>query len=343
MRSAIFGASILALCFQGTAAKAQTIVRTLGASDDRYVPSVAGSLTGWKASIPPMVESGPVVASGGGYCFQGEHPTTLADSDTGEPETWHEEMGPHKHTYAPLDLRLFAYVGKCYQFTGDPSDFGQYRNLYTFHGKHPVAEDKGGGWCYQDKDHTHNYRFRSPYMQRIAEKYYWGGGFDAEFRVYYPYFVHFFRDVYPLYYSEGQYLRNRATAPSIKQVPMPDEMTSWGPAPEPEPRQQAADQQGPRQSEAPAPKAIPSSMAAETTVIYASPPMPPPGYGYGYQRYGAAVGGYGYYERPQFHDHRPNNAPPIGAGQTPPPPQPPAPPPPSQPEAPRYRLQPIAR
>jgi len=330
----------LAVCLPATAAQAQTIVRSLGASDDRYVPSVAGSITGWKASIPPMVESGPVDASGGGYCFSGEHPATLADSDTSEPQTWHEQAGPHKHSYPPLDLRLFSYTGKCYQFTGDPSDFGQYRNMYAFHGMHPVAEEKGGGWCYQDKDHSHNYRTRSPHMQRIAEKYYWGGGFDAQFRVYYPYFVHFFRDVYPLYYTEGQYLRNRARAPSIKQVPMPDEMMTWGPPPEPEVRQQAAAQIAPPQPNGPTPNVIPSSMAAETTIIYATPPMPPPGYGYGYQQYGVPLGGYGYAQHPRGPNFYPNNNAPQAAPAPAPQAPAPAPAPRRQRETSPYSAQP---
>ncbi|MDX2023548.1 MAG: hypothetical protein SF187_25145 [Deltaproteobacteria bacterium] len=320
------------LCGLTSAAHAQTIVRTLGASDDRYMPGVAESATGWQASIPPLVESGPVRATGGGFCFSGGHPTTLADHDESEPQMWHESTGHHKHSYAPVDLRLFTFDGACYQFTGDPSDFGAYSGLFSFHGMHPIPQEKGGGWCYQDNDHSHAFRMRSPYMQRIAERYYWGGGFDAQFRVYYPYYVHFFRDLYPLYYSEGRYLQNRARAPSIKTVPMPAEMLSWGPPPE--------------RDDAPAPVAAPaapappppSSLQSDNPVSFATPPIPL-GYGYpyarpayGYQTFGAPLGGYG--------QHRPPaTAPPAPAPPATPPPAPRRPPP----SGPAYSVQPRVR
>ena len=314
---------VVALCLPAAAVQARTVVRTLGASDDRYMPSVAGSVTGWQASIPPLVESGAIAAPGGGYCFAGNHPTTLADSDAGEPGTWHESQGVHKHTYAPLDLRLFTYDGKCYQFTGDPSDFGAYAGLHAFHGMHPAPPEKGGGWCYQDGDHNHGYRVRSPYMQRIAEKSYWGGGFDAQFRVYYPYYVHFFRDLYPIYYAEGLYVRNRATAPSITHVAMPAEMINWGPDPAPETRPEAPPAPPPPPL---SPTAVPSSMDSATTVIIATPPFPA-GYGYGYgagfgyQQYGAPLGyGHGHGHGSGFQPNPRNAAP-----SAPPAPAPPEP------------------
>lgn len=306
---------VVALCLHAAAVQARTIVRTLGASDDRYMPSVAGSVTGWQASIPPLVESGAIAALGGGYCFAGNHPTTLADSDAGEPQTWHDSQGVHKHTYAPLDLRLFTYDGNCYQFTGDPSDFGAYAGLHAFHGMHPAPAEKGGGWCYQDGDHNHGYRMRSPYMQRIAERSYWGGGFDAQFRVYYPYYVQFFRDLYPIYYAEGLYVRNRATAPPVTQVAMPVEMTSWGPPPAPETRPEAP------AASPPTPNTVPSSMDSATTVIIATPVPPGYGYGYapgfGYQHYAAPLG-YGDGPGSGFQPN-PRNAAPSAPPATPPP------------------------
>jgi hypothetical protein len=162
--------------------------------------------------IPPGVETQPVAATGGGYCYGGPHPAPGGG--------WEAVPNPHVHNYAPFDLRLFSYRDGCYYFIGDPRDFGYTGETYSYYGAHPVADVYGGGWCFMIGAHYHWWRPWSPYFTVVGPWNYWYGPYDPFFWAYWPYFSYYYRSYYPSYYAGGRYYRNGfRTAPAITRVP----------------------------------------------------------------------------------------------------------------------------
>ena len=178
-------------------------------------------------AVPPHVEEAPVAAASGGYCFIGPHP---ADPRFAPGVSWDDSQGAHVHEYAPIDLRLFAFSNGCYQFIGDPVDFGYQGQTYAYYGAHPVLGAYGGGWCFMIGGHHHFWRPWSPYFVVAGPWYYWQGQYDAVFWSYWPYYASYYRRQYPVYYRGGRFARGGwadrgragyAVAPPIGRVAQP--------------------------------------------------------------------------------------------------------------------------
>ncbi len=168
--------------------------------------------------IPPYVDSPPVAAQGGGYCFDGPHPV---DSRVEPGVNWDGTAGRHVHGYPPFDLRLFSFENGCYYFIGDPTDFGYVGDSYSYYGAHPILGIYGGGWCFMIGPHHHIWRPWSPYFTTVGPWFYWEGPYDPFFWTYWPFYHHYYRHYYPGFYGHGTFFRNHAVAPRITSVPRP--------------------------------------------------------------------------------------------------------------------------
>jgi hypothetical protein len=168
--------------------------------------------------IPPYVEGSPVVAAGGGYCFDGAHPV---DSRVEPGITWDSTPGRHMHGYPPLDLRLFSFQNGCYYFIGDPTDFGYAGSSYSYYGAHPILAAYGGGWCFMIGPHRHVWQPWSNLFVTVGSWYYWQGPYDPFFWTYWPYYHYYYRSYYPNYYRGGAFFRGHMVAPRITHVPRP--------------------------------------------------------------------------------------------------------------------------
>jgi len=168
--------------------------------------------------IPPFVDTPPVQAAGGGYCYVGPHPV---DSRVEPGVTWDNTPGRHIHPYPPFDLRLFSFKDGCYYFIGDPSDFGYAQDTYSYYGAHPIAAIHGGGWCFMIGPHRHLWRPWSPFFVTVGPWYYWQGPYDPFFWTYWPFYHFYYRHHYPRYYAHGAFFRGHVVAPRITTVPRP--------------------------------------------------------------------------------------------------------------------------
>jgi hypothetical protein len=288
----------------GAPAGAQTISKRIG---ERVAEHDAAVPTDWTAPIPPFVEGDPVASKTGDFCFSGGHPVTLDDLEATGPG-WHDQVGPHKHDYAPLDLRVFRYDGRCYHFSADPVDFGHEGRRWHYHGPHQVSAVHGGGWCYMPDDHTHAFGASSPFVQKVGRRLFWSGPYDSDFAAYYPYFTHFYRTMYGSYYGGGRYLdpRTRSLAPPLGDVPLPPEMMAMGEEPSARVPEEVADE----------PRARTSAPSLQPYYPYG------PGYGGGiYQTWGGTYGLYGGWPRNRTRPARPL-PPPAMAAPAPPVPAP---------------------
>ena len=188
-----------------------------GAPDD-YAQPGDPEQEGPPPPIPPFVDSAPVQAAGGGYCFEGPHPV---DSRVEPGITWDSTPGRHMHGYPPFDLRLFNVQNGCYFFIGDPTDFGYAGDTYSYYGAHPILGGYGGGWCFMIGPHRHFWRPWSPLFVTVGPWFYWEGPYDPFFWTYWPFYQHYYRNYYPGYYSRGAFFRSHAVAPRINSVPRP--------------------------------------------------------------------------------------------------------------------------
>ena len=168
--------------------------------------------------IPPYVDTPPMPAQGGGYCFDGPHPV---DSRVEPGATWDGTSGRHMHAYPPFDLRLFSFQNGCYYFIGDPTDFGYAGDTYSYYGAHPILAGYGGGWCFMIGPHRHFWRPWSPLFVTVGPWFYWEGPYDPFFWTYWPFYHHYYRNYYPGYYGRGAFFRGHAVAPRITSVPRP--------------------------------------------------------------------------------------------------------------------------
>jgi hypothetical protein len=183
-----------------------------------YAPPAEPEQEGSPPPIPPYVDSPPVQAAGGGYCFDGPHPV---DSRVEPGVTWDGTAGRHMHGYPPFDLRLFSFQNGCYYFIGDPTDFGYAGDTYSYYGAHPILGIYGGGWCFMIGPHRHFWRPWSPLFVTVGPWFYWEGPYDPFFWTYWPFYHFYFRHHYPTYYSHGAFFRGHAVAPRITSVPRP--------------------------------------------------------------------------------------------------------------------------
>ncbi|MCG5052081.1 MAG: hypothetical protein KA712_03890 [Myxococcales bacterium] len=174
-----------------------------GPSEAAPAPSPRG------APVPPQAESPPLERAGGGYCYDGPHPT---DNREAAGPRWDQAPGRHVHFYPPLDPRLFVLRGDCYHFAGDPTDFGFDGNTQPYYGAHPIP---GGGWCYMVGGHQHAFAPFGAGFVTVGPWLHWQGTFDATFWAYWPYFSAFYKDLYPRYYGGGQWRRQRHVAPAL--------------------------------------------------------------------------------------------------------------------------------
>jgi len=162
----------------------------------------------------------------GTYCFAGSHP----DVDG----RWEVAAVPHRHDYAPFDVRLFAYRDGCYFFVGDPVDFGYTGTWYAYLGYHPVPDAFGGGWCFMEGLHRHLWRAWSPEFVPLGPCVLWNGAIDPAAAAYQPYYAAYFSDYYPTYYEEGRFYQTRSAAPPIATLNVavwgrPTVRAEWGP------------------------------------------------------------------------------------------------------------------
>jgi hypothetical protein len=183
-----------------------------------YAPPTEPEQEGAPPPIPPYVDSAPVQAAGGGYCFDGPHPV---DSRVEPGVTWDNTAGRHMHGYPPFDLRLFNFENGCYYFIGDPTDFGYAGDTYNYYGAHPILAAYGGGWCFMIGPHHHFWRPWSPLFVTVGPWFYWEGPYDPFFWTYWPFYHHYYRHYYPGYYARGAFFRRHAVAPRITSVPRP--------------------------------------------------------------------------------------------------------------------------
>lgn len=185
-------------------------------------PFARGVAFAQDAPVPPNVEDAPVEAEGGGFCYVGAHPV---DTRVAAGPAWDATEGAHRHTYPPLDLRLFARQDDCYYFVGDPMDFGYQGQAYEYYGAHPVHQHYGGGWCFMIGGHAHLWQPWSPYFVVTGPWFYWSGPYDAFFWSYWPYYSFYYRAHYPRFYRGGRFHRgsnrHRAVAPPIGRVSAP--------------------------------------------------------------------------------------------------------------------------
>jgi hypothetical protein len=168
--------------------------------------------------VPPEVEASAVAGPGGAFCYNGPHPV---DTRVASGGAWDETNGPHTHFYAPFDLRLFRLEGNCYNFVGDPQDFGYQGQVYSYYGAHPVHVDYGGGWCFMVGGHSHWWQPWSTNFVVVNSWYYWNGPYDRVFWNYWPYYSYYYQSYYPHYYGGGRFTRRRHfdVAPRITHVP----------------------------------------------------------------------------------------------------------------------------
>ena len=88
--------------------------------------------------------------------------------------------GSHSHSYAPdPDISyLFRNLSEHWHFVGNPYWFGYTLPAYAHFGHHPIPRAHGGGWCYMDGKHHHNftpnYSRRTHYRIRDGVYYYVG-------------------------------------------------------------------------------------------------------------------------------------------------------------------------
>jgi hypothetical protein len=183
-----------------------------------YAEPLPPEQEGASPPIPPYVDSPPVMAQGGGYCFDGPHPV---DSRVVPGATWDNSSGRHIHPYPPFDLRLFSFQNGCYYFIGDPTDFGYAGTTYSYYGAHPILGIYGGGWCFMIGPHHHFWRPWSTHFALVGPWYYWDGPYDPFFWTYWPFFHFYYRHHYPHYYARGAFFRGRVVAPRITSVPRP--------------------------------------------------------------------------------------------------------------------------
>lgn len=161
------------------------------------------------APIPPQVEATAIQVPGGGYCYSGPHPN---DAQAAAGPTWDNAPGRHLHFYPPFDLRLFVLQKDCYQFVGDPSDFGFDGATQAYYGAHPLPN---GGWCYMVGGHQHAFAPFSPQFVVVGPWLHWRGEFDQTFWSHWPYYSVFFKDLYPQFYGGGQWLKSGRPAPRL--------------------------------------------------------------------------------------------------------------------------------
>lgn len=170
--------------------------------------------------IPPNAEAAPVAAPTGGYCYEGPHPV---DTRVAPGAPWDPTEGRHLRPYPPFDVRLFAFRNGCYQFVGDPRDFGYTGPTHSYWGAHPVQDTHGGGWCFIVGGHNHRWQPWHNHFVVAGSWYYWQGAYDPVFWAYWPYWSVYYRSYYPRYYGEGRFYRNHhaGVAPAIRHVPAP--------------------------------------------------------------------------------------------------------------------------
>jgi len=168
--------------------------------------------------IPPDVEVQAVAGPGNAFCYNGPHPV---DTRVAAGPAWDETQGPHTHFYAPFDLRLFRLEGSCYNFIGDPYDFGYQGQVYSYYGAHPIQVDHGGGWCFMVGGHRHWWQPWSTNFVVVNSWYYWNGPYDRVFWSYWPYYSYYYQSYYPHYYGGGRFTRRRDfhVAPRITHIP----------------------------------------------------------------------------------------------------------------------------
>lgn len=197
----VFGLVTVA-CAQNVAAQAQAQDQGQGAS----------------APIPPGAEAAPQPRADGTFCYGGPHPV---DTRVAAGPPWDDAHGPHTHTYAPFDVRLFSFKDGCYHFVGDPQDFGYRGPVYSYYGAHPVLDVYGGGWCFLIGGHSHWWQPWSAHFTVVGPWYYWQGPYDPFFWSYYPYYSFYYGAYYPRYYGAGRFYRggDRLVAPGIRNVP----------------------------------------------------------------------------------------------------------------------------
>lgn len=232
-------------------------------------------------AIPPAVQEPAVRVGGGGYCYLGAHPV---DTSVAAGPRWHDTNGQHIHFYAPIDVRLFHRHGDCYQFTGDPKDFGYVGHSWSYWGAHPLGAPYAG-WCFAVGGHHHGFGPWSRQFAPIGGYHYWNGPYDTTFWTYWPYWAHFYGSLYPQHYAGGKFLRDGRVAPPITHLPPPPGAGTphggpgWGPH---APGAGAPMPGEPQQPPAPAPPPEPSAPPRGTIVRpptgmwQPAPSAPPP-------------------------------------------------------------------
>jgi hypothetical protein len=139
------------------------------------------------------------------YGFMGPHPIPY---EAGQGFCY--QQGAHFHEYGPFDQNLFRESNGWFYFVGDPGDFGYAQQLWGYRGHHPIPGAYGGGYCFMDWPHRHNYAPAAGLAFNFVGGYYvYGGPFDPWYWKWRPHYTSYYNDYYRRSYYGGVYWRTR--------------------------------------------------------------------------------------------------------------------------------------
>jgi hypothetical protein len=183
-------AGVAAVCLLSTAAWAQGsyVPPEQDVDDDYYAQQQQQQ----QAAYPQYGYMGvhPVpYEAGNGFCYQ---------------------SNAHFHAYAPFDQYLFRERGGWFYFVGDPGDFGYSYQMWGYRGHHPISAMYGGGYCFIDWPHRHNYAPPQSLAFNFVGGYYvYAGPWDPWYWQWRPRYVSYYGDYYRRSYYGGIYWRVR--------------------------------------------------------------------------------------------------------------------------------------
>src|SRR6185312_10248134 len=139
------------------------------------------------------------------YGYMGPHPIPY---EAGQGYCY--QQGAHFHEYAPFDQNLFREQGGWFYFVGDPGDFSYAQQLWGYRGHHPIPVAYGGGYCFMDWPHRHNYAPAVGVAYNYVGGYYnYAGPFDAWYWKWRPHYMSYYGGYYRHSYYGGAYWRTR--------------------------------------------------------------------------------------------------------------------------------------
>jgi hypothetical protein len=158
------------------------------------------------------------------YNYFGPHPVSPG---AGSGFCYNE--GSHGHEY-PIDPNI-AYLYRTYNnhhhFVGNVYHFGYQRQAFPYYGNHPLGAELGGGYCYLDGNHYHQFTppvsYASNYLVHNGY-YYYNGTFP---QLYYQHRPMYYRSAYTYaylpsylsYYSNyGTYVTSYGTPASVSYI-----------------------------------------------------------------------------------------------------------------------------